>query len=185
MFDTVYPHGCCGASFEKLTRVMRNRFKTRDVENKTETLKKDLIICSVWEEKGQTGEAHLVSLVLQRELLLLQMQRQLLHAALQPAVHLLLLALLSERRQRTERQRRRSESGVCVCVCVLTSPLPAASPPAPAGAAAVWRPRRPDRLAEIPPAATRVRADPYSTGRQTTLLSVVPLNLRKRVQHVV
>ncbi len=88
------------------------------MENKTETLKKDLIICSVWEEKGQTGEAHLVSLVLQRELLLLQMQRQLLHAALQPAVHLLLLALLSERRQRTERQRRRSESGVCVCVCV-------------------------------------------------------------------
>ncbi len=72
---------------------------------------------------------------------------------------------------------------VCVCMCVLTSPLPAASPPAPAGAAAVWRPRCPDRLAEIPPAATRVRADPYSTGRQTTLLSVVPLNLRKRVQH--
>ncbi len=64
---------------------------------------------------------------------------------------------------------------VCVCVCVLTSPLPAASPPAPAGAAVVWRRRRPDRLAEIPPAATRGRADPYSAGQQTTLLSVQTL----------
>ncbi len=115
------------ASFEKLTRVMRNRFKTRCGKQDWDA-EEGLIICSVWEEKGQTGEAHLVSLVLQRELLLLQMQRQLLHAALQPAVHLLLLALLSDadREQSVRGDAVNQECvcvcGVCVCECVYVCP---------------------------------------------------------------
>lgn len=63
-------------------------------------------------------EGHLISLVLQRELLLLQMQRQLLHAALQPAVQLLQVALLPNRRQRNRASERQETPSVGSVRCV-------------------------------------------------------------------
>lgn len=48
---------------------------------------------------------HLISLVLQRQPLLLQVQRQLLHAALQPAVQLLQLSVLPERKETSDLQK--------------------------------------------------------------------------------